>query len=1632
MALLTLRPAVSAQRFLLVYGSTLSCLLLSLHLHCWRVQAAGLAARFHRRTFLEDLQAVSLPGVWDGFAAEGVTIEVWLRSVDPLVVQNAVFTYGVRRLQDYTVKPKELALSVCRLFGELGVQPVLWYKGRMLVPRVSGRGGEAAGSGASLAIGSGWTHVVATLDYQTGSFVVYLNGTVSYTGKSTHTGRPEPWGELIVGAELIKSPNLPTDLVAHATSLSDLDIDQFRIYSRVLGPTEVSDMLWKEPVPALRQHTVLDWGFDDPIGAKEMDLSGNGADGVHGAVPSLDFPNFTVLSQSSQLSTAPVVRPELTNSAAPRRFNPSSAVYFASLGHPASIQLYLPGNGTAEVLSPPAVGHLELADGSVLGQGGTVSAAEQLLFHRPAVWPENAMPTEFTLSIAGQLQSVAVYPGSECTPSEYSLQMAGSERRLIMLGGQCSDGLQVQVEFPEAPKGGRLFSLANISEQSMEKEMSYAQISELLQTGGDLQDAGIVLAEITGFPQALDNMQGVVIFQADTTNVAVEGNIAYRWLSPPAPASATAHVIVQVTQQNIRPEMNAPTIVQFGGGLIKMKMESSDPDGLSVPYHQYVYRVLTAPRFGALRQVAENGQPGLVLDRLELDMPSVRYYAEFIPPYSDALGPSWTSQATPCGECCHQQATCNPAGCAARGVDWRHCTFSSLTTHSVLQVLGQPASSLGVDLESTTYRPHCTGCGRHWFVVGIREALYTKGIDIHEVDVHGALFSIQCSLNYRGADTDWYTLWIAPPNQRAHPFFGTRVLRPPLCQDPGHLCQWYRFQYDTNGVDIPVGFDAVEVNGFLETPHHTVWSPEGELFYEPVPGIHFLSDDLSDMFDVAVSDCGGWSQARTVVVPAEEYSSAVDTWAFGSPQVEEAVLGEENIIIVDVSQAAAHLQAALELKEPPEFALELVLPSESSAITFFTPGSGRPVSHPGLASSHGRDGSERAVLTDSRNRLTFLPDFVSFEGMELHVWAIAFGKVYHLAVQLRATCPNGTNITECAATANDCYDEPMNLSFDPDIRACVAQQTAMQRSTVYIIFGIVGLVLIAVAFFFRRSLLGQHHVSGPPKEGEQVTLVITDIHGSTTLWDSYSEQVAHGIALHHECLRASLKKCSGYEIATEGDSFKCAFRTPEDAICWSVMVQLDLLCAPWKDVLEDGGHDALKDREDWANTEAEPVIGANGHHILRTIDSAEIMQGARTALQKGAWEEPLFSAMDACNTPFCKEWVEKKSHGMCCLNSNGAVLPVFRGPRVRIGIHTGVAESVSIHEVTKRYVYGGEVAEIAKAVSDTPCGGQIIMTSQTLAEIVSFQDLMERVAAFCAGWRHGEAMEDPHMPAALSVLSLGSHVIRKLPEIKAPASTSTSPSSENDDKSTDGTLPEPDAEEAPTRPDLAVNVSVPPPSESAFSQCARDDGVFVKSLEDLTILPAMGKPVMVSDLQPRRLQGRRFTPTSFSSAPPESMGEEVEQHQRDYYVKLTHSHELVMVLPWPLKARALFFPEPSSIEPLTAPWDLAPPPEGVTMVFTFVENWKRLKAWGEAEEAGALTDDLIKLKSLVSTATPGRTASCHLSPFSTPFPLGLPLFPIPPPLPFPLPFPLPRFVPSSFPSPSLGHPHTILYVARPR
>jgi len=67
----------------------------------------------------------------------------------------------------------------------------------------------------------------------------------------------------------------------------------------------------------------------------------------------------------------------------------------------------------------------------------------------------------------------------------------------------------------------------------------------------------------------------------------------------------------------------------------------------------------------------------------------------------------------------------------------------------------------------------------------------------------------------------------------------------------------------------------------------------------------------------------------------------------------------------------------------------------------------------------------------------------------------------------------------------------------------------------------------------------------------------------------------------------------------------------------------------------------------------------------------------------------------------------------------GNIIPEFRGLRVRMGVHTALVHKVSRHSVTNRVVYDNELVNYTTAVSDAASGGQIIVSSETLAEAES-------------------------------------------------------------------------------------------------------------------------------------------------------------------------------------------------------------------------------------------------------------------------------------------------------------------------
>eukprot|EP00891_Asterochloris_glomerata_P007201 jgi/Astpho2/7201/Aster-01519 len=77
-------------------------------------------------------------------------------------------------------------------------------------------------------------------------------------------------------------------------------------------------------------------------------------------------------------------------------------------------------------------------------------------------------------------------------------------------------------------------------------------------------------------------------------------------------------------------------------------------------------------------------------------------------------------------------------------------------------------------------------------------------------------------------------------------------------------------------------------------------------------------------------------------------------------------------------------------------------------------------------------------------------------------------------------------------------------------------------------------------------------------EAMRVTMVMTDVEGSTQLWEQDSAAADEAIALHDSILRGMLPVYFGFEVTTEGDAFHLAFHDPIDAVGWALHVQQEV------------------------------------------------------------------------------------------------------------------------------------------------------------------------------------------------------------------------------------------------------------------------------------------------------------------------------------------------------------------------------------------------------------------------------------------------------------------------------------------
>ncbi|KAK9825755.1 hypothetical protein WJX74_004637 [Apatococcus lobatus] len=181
--------------------------------------------------------------------------------------------------------------------------------------------------------------------------------------------------------------------------------------------------------------------------------------------------------------------------------------------------------------------------------------------------------------------------------------------------------------------------------------------------------------------------------------------------------------------------------------------------------------------------------------------------------------------------------------------------------------------------------------------------------------------------------------------------------------------------------------------------------------------------------------------------------------------------------------------------------------------------------------------------------------------------------------------------------------------------------------------------------------------SGAPAAGQMMSLVGTDVQGSTELWEWNNFVADNAMLVHDETMRSQLGKFGGYEVSTEGDAFVCAFHTAEAAVAWALNTQQALLQAKWPPELED-------------------------------------------------------------NPSFCtKVYGEDRQLHPAQLATRTGRKILFHGLSVRMGVVTGTTSFAIQNMTSKRMEYKGELVDKLMAVSDCGSGGQVIIDGATLEQL---------------------------------------------------------------------------------------------------------------------------------------------------------------------------------------------------------------------------------------------------------------------------------------------------------------------------
>jgi predicted ATPase/class 3 adenylate cyclase/DNA-binding CsgD family transcriptional regulator len=116
-----------------------------------------------------------------------------------------------------------------------------------------------------------------------------------------------------------------------------------------------------------------------------------------------------------------------------------------------------------------------------------------------------------------------------------------------------------------------------------------------------------------------------------------------------------------------------------------------------------------------------------------------------------------------------------------------------------------------------------------------------------------------------------------------------------------------------------------------------------------------------------------------------------------------------------------------------------------------------------------------------------------------------------------------------------------------------------------------------------------------------VTLLFTDIEGSTRLLQRVGEHYAGLLQACRSLLRAAFLQCGGHEVDTQGDGFFVAFARASDAVAAAVAAQRALCTHAWPDGMTVRVRMGLHTGEPQRSTEG--YVGLDVHHAARIMSA---------------------------------------------------------------------------------------------------------------------------------------------------------------------------------------------------------------------------------------------------------------------------------------------------------------------------------------------------------------------------------------------------------------------------------------------